>query len=183
MTGRSWRVDDLLSVSGVASWKGDRSATVTGIAEDTRTLAPGDLFWGRRGGKADGNESAAAAFAAGASAVVVTDSAVYAGLRVPEGRAAALLLPTALLGQVASRFYGDPLLPAEGRRDHRHQRQDHHRLPARGHLEAAGEEAGLIGTVGYRIGARDMPATAPPRRPRTSSACWPRCARRRRLRR
>jgi UDP-N-acetylmuramoyl-L-alanyl-D-glutamate--2,6-diaminopimelate ligase len=158
VTARSTSAALLLARTPVASWKGDRQVTVTGISEDTRLLAPGDLFWGRRGGKADGNTAAAAAFAAGAAAVVVTDAAVYAELHPPAGRAAALLAGAQLLGPVASRFYGDPSsrLKVVGITGTNGKTTTAHLIAAI--TEAAGEPAGIIGTVGYRVGGETRPA-------------------------
>ena len=50
---------------------GDPAAVVTGVATDNRTARPGDLFVGIRGEHFDGGSFAAAALAAGASAVAV----------------------------------------------------------------------------------------------------------------
>jgi len=49
----------------------DPDAIVTGITVDSRTVHPGDLFVGLRGGHADGDDFASAALKAGAAAVVV----------------------------------------------------------------------------------------------------------------
>ena len=51
----------------------DPSVVVGGVSIDSRTLYEGDLFIGLRGGHDDGDDFAAAALRAGASAVVVGD--------------------------------------------------------------------------------------------------------------
>lgn len=64
----------------------ESAAQVTGWSVDTRTLAPGDLFFGLRGPNHDGNTHAAAALAKGAVAAVVDGSVDAPGtlLRVPD---------------------------------------------------------------------------------------------------
>jgi UDP-N-acetylmuramoyl-tripeptide--D-alanyl-D-alanine ligase (EC 6.3.2.10) len=47
---------------------------VSGISIDTRTLAPGDLFFAIQGDNSDGHDYVEAAFAAGAAAVVVDEA-------------------------------------------------------------------------------------------------------------
>ena len=51
---------------------GDARAVATGVAIDSRTTAPGDLFVALRGESFDGGDFAGAALGAGAVAVVVT---------------------------------------------------------------------------------------------------------------
>ncbi len=52
-------------------WHGRPAGLIHGFSIDTRTLQPGDLFVALRGDRADGHNHLAAAFAAGASAVMV----------------------------------------------------------------------------------------------------------------
>jgi UDP-N-acetylmuramoyl-tripeptide--D-alanyl-D-alanine ligase len=54
---------------------GDPDVTVTGVAVDSRTLRPGDLFVGLRGATFDGDDFAGDALGAGAVAVVVREAA------------------------------------------------------------------------------------------------------------
>lgn len=48
-----------------------RKCLLTGVSIDTRTVRPGDVFFGIRGGKFDGSRFAGKAFAAGASLAIV----------------------------------------------------------------------------------------------------------------
>ena len=59
---------------------------ITGWSVDTRTLAPGDLFFALRGPAHDGHEFVREAFAKGAAAAVVERSSVAAGplIQVPD---------------------------------------------------------------------------------------------------
>ncbi|MBM3745589.1 MAG: UDP-N-acetylmuramoyl-tripeptide--D-alanyl-D-alanine ligase [Acidobacteria bacterium] len=77
---------------------------VKGWSVDSRTLAPGDLFFALRGPRHDGHDYVAAAFARGAVAAVVERALDSAGplLVVPDALAAL----HALAGWVRSRFAG-----------------------------------------------------------------------------
>jgi UDP-N-acetylmuramoyl-tripeptide--D-alanyl-D-alanine ligase len=66
-----------------------------GVAIDSRTLSPGELFVGLRGERADGGRFAAAALAAGAWGVLVAPGAAPSAEVVPEG-AAVLVHPEPL---------------------------------------------------------------------------------------
>jgi UDP-N-acetylmuramoyl-L-alanyl-D-glutamate--2,6-diaminopimelate ligase len=93
-------LDHLARLAGSAS--GVTNGQVTGVADDSRDVAPGDVFLCFRGTNHDGHDSAAAAVAAGAAGVVVDHP--VAGVRsdlqvvVPDVRAAAGPLTSALLG-------------------------------------------------------------------------------------
>ncbi len=65
----------------------DSAAQVTGWSVDTRTLAPGDLFFALRGPNHDGNAHVAQALAKGAVAAVA-DSDVEGAIRVPNSLSA-----------------------------------------------------------------------------------------------
>lgn len=66
---------------------GDPERVIGGFSIDTRTLAPGDLFFAIRGARFDGHAFAAAALDTGAAGVVVSDPAA-----VPAGSAALALV-------------------------------------------------------------------------------------------
>ncbi|WP_222193700.1 Mur ligase family protein [Modestobacter italicus] len=117
-----------------------------GLVTDSRAVTPGCLFACVRGGSSDGHRFAAAAVAAGAAALL-TDRPVDVDapqLRVPSVRA--------LLGPLGALLAGDPA--------------DHLRLVGvtgtngktttstlvRGVLTAAGECAGVVTTLGARVG-------------------------------
>jgi UDP-N-acetylmuramoyl-L-alanyl-D-glutamate--2,6-diaminopimelate ligase len=57
--------------------------TVTGISSDSRTVAPGNLFFAFAGSKADGSAFAADAAAKGAAAVVTAKNTPLSGLSIP----------------------------------------------------------------------------------------------------
>jgi UDP-N-acetylmuramoyl-tripeptide--D-alanyl-D-alanine ligase len=73
MTGPLWSQVELAEAFG-APPSAPLSAPVDGVSIDTRTLAPGDLFFAIQGETSDGHDYVARAFAAGASACVVARS-------------------------------------------------------------------------------------------------------------
>jgi len=88
---------------GAAPIDAARDVWITGIATDSRKVAPGDLFIAERGATHDGHDYIDAAIARGAAAIlvdrdVVNSSAVV--VKVDDTRRSA--------GRVAARFYGHP---------------------------------------------------------------------------
>jgi UDP-N-acetylmuramoyl-L-alanyl-D-glutamate--2,6-diaminopimelate ligase len=114
---------------------------VTGLAYDSRRVAPGSLFFCVAGRDRDGHDFAAEAIAAGAAALVVERPL---GLGAPE-----VLVDSsrAAMGPLAARFHGEPtrelrvvgVTGTNGKTTTAHL--------ARAMLEAAGERCGLLGTV------------------------------------
>ena len=87
-----------LSLEQIAEWTGAQlaiphgapAAEATGYSIDTRTLAPGDLFFAIRGERFDAHDFVAQALSTGASAAVI--AAARARDLLPEGHAHPLLL-------------------------------------------------------------------------------------------
>jgi UDP-N-acetylmuramoyl-tripeptide--D-alanyl-D-alanine ligase len=89
-----------------ADWIGPlvaRAAPATGVSTDTRSLAPGQVFVALRGERFDGHEHVAAAFEAGASAVVVKRTSDVIG-RTYAGPMLAVDSPLAALGRLARQY-------------------------------------------------------------------------------
>jgi UDP-N-acetylmuramoyl-L-alanyl-D-glutamate--2,6-diaminopimelate ligase len=123
---------------------------VTGVAHDSRAVAPGDLFVALPGERFDGRDFAAPAVAGGAVAVVGPRPGT-AGLGVPWLTADE---PRSVLGPLAARVYGHPeaeliLAGVTGTNG----KSTVATLIA-AICEAAGRPAGFLGTLGYRFGAR-----------------------------
>ena len=131
--------------------EGNLECTVTGLAYDSRRVMPGMLFVALPGLKQDGHEFIAAAVERGAIAVIcerdVPTPARVAKIRVDDARAAMALL--------AARFYGQP--------------SDHLRIVGvtgtNGKTTVSflvkhllGPRTGLLGTVRYEVGDRQIPA-------------------------
>ena len=70
MTEPLWSQRELAEAFG-APPSAPLGAPVAGVSIDTRTLAPGDLFFAIKGETSDGHDYVARAFTAGASACVV----------------------------------------------------------------------------------------------------------------
>ncbi|HEX9941928.1 MAG TPA: UDP-N-acetylmuramoyl-L-alanyl-D-glutamate--2,6-diaminopimelate ligase [Thermoanaerobaculia bacterium] len=124
---------------------------VTGVAHDSRTVAPGDLFVALVGQRFDGRAFAAAAVEKGAVAVVGPEPDAAAGLSVPWLLTAD---PRGVLGRLAARAYGHPdreliLAGVTGTNG-----KSTVAILVAAILEAAGRPAGFLGTLGYRFQER-----------------------------
>jgi UDP-N-acetylmuramoyl-L-alanyl-D-glutamate--2,6-diaminopimelate ligase len=134
-------------------------AGVTGIAYDSRQVKPGTIFVALRGVNADGARFVPQAIANGAIAVVA-ETAAPAGVsvpwtQVPNARAA--------LAELSAAFYKHPSeeLILVGITGTNGKTTTAYVLSSI--FEAAGIKCGRIGTIGYRIGNREMdaPRTTP----------------------
>jgi UDP-N-acetylmuramoyl-L-alanyl-D-glutamate--2,6-diaminopimelate ligase len=142
------RLSELVHGLGLAGDAGPDPA-VTGVAHDSRAVAPGDLFVALVGQRFDGRAFAATAVSKGAVAVVGPAPEVAA-----ERPAVPWLTtddPRSLLGPLAARIYGHPdreliLAGVTGTNG----KSTVATLIA-GILEAAGRPAGFLGTLGYRF--------------------------------
>jgi UDP-N-acetylmuramoyl-tripeptide--D-alanyl-D-alanine ligase len=75
-------LDEVAGVTGGRLVDADPTATVTGVAVDSREVRPGDLFVALPGSRTDGSLFAAAAAQAGAAATMAPAGTVFAGARV-----------------------------------------------------------------------------------------------------
>ena len=81
--------------------------TVTAVCDDSRTVAPGAVFFARRGLRVDGRRFADRAIASGAAAVVIEGAPAPA--RLDGGTVVVTVSDVAgVLGHAASRFFADP---------------------------------------------------------------------------
>ncbi len=130
---------------------------VRGVTLDSAAVLPGDLFAALPGARTHGARYAAAAAAAGATAVV-TDH-----VGVPDADAAGLPAlvvdnPRAVLGSMAARIYGDPSahLDVIGVTGTNGKTTVAHLVEAG--MRQAGVSTGLLGTVEARLGDERLPA-------------------------
>ncbi|MFE6646785.1 UDP-N-acetylmuramoyl-L-alanyl-D-glutamate--2,6-diaminopimelate ligase [Nocardioides sp. NPDC057772] len=140
-------------------------AHVTGVTLSSQRVLPGDLYAALPGSRAHGAGYATGAIEAGAVAVL-TDAAGAAVLESQGlGEVPMLLVeqPRKVLGALSARVYGNPssslkLIGVTGTQG----KTTTTRL-AESALLDAGHRAGVIGTVGTRIGGRDVktPLTTP----------------------
>ncbi|HEV2311131.1 MAG TPA: UDP-N-acetylmuramoyl-L-alanyl-D-glutamate--2,6-diaminopimelate ligase [Acidimicrobiia bacterium] len=142
---------ELLTDVDVIDVRGDASVDVRALAHDSRHVDPGACFACIVGAKADGHRYAPAAVEAGAVALLVERRL---GLTVPEAQVADV---RRALGPAAARLHGFPsqamrCLAVTGTNG---KTTTTHLLAAIS--TAAGEPAGVVGTVGARIGAQPLP--------------------------
>jgi len=96
-------------LSGIdARLTGDADIEITGIAYDSRHVAPGDVFVAVPGFVHDGLRFVADAVAAGAVAVVAQAGAEAADLPCPPAAWASVADARRVLAPMAARFYGNP---------------------------------------------------------------------------
>ncbi|HEX9305513.1 MAG TPA: UDP-N-acetylmuramoyl-L-alanyl-D-glutamate--2,6-diaminopimelate ligase [Thermoanaerobaculia bacterium] len=132
-----------------------RDLKITGVSQDSRTVRPGELFVAVRGEKADGWEYAAQAAANGAAAVV-SERPAPEGFPVPWVR---VRVARVALARLAARLAGDPaeklvLAAVTGTNGKTTTAMLLEAILARRY-----GRAGFVGTVGYRTGRREIPAS------------------------
>ncbi len=131
---------------------GDPAAAIGGIANDSRKVKKGDLFFAVIGQKEDGNKYVRAALEKGAAAVV-TDKPVPAELSAAFPRVAWVSVPevTKAMSRAASAFYGHPsrrftligITGTNGKTTTAYLLENIYAL--------AGAKPGVIGTIDYRV--------------------------------
>jgi UDP-N-acetylmuramoyl-L-alanyl-D-glutamate--2,6-diaminopimelate ligase len=122
---------------------------IAGLAYDSRTAGPGDLFFCVPGFRTDGHDFAAQAVRQGAVAVVLERPL---GLDVPEVLVASA---RAAMAPVAARFYGHPSRELEVVGVTGTNGKTTTAYLVRALLEAAGDQCGLLGTVKSVIGGHE----------------------------
>ena len=137
----------------------DRARAVAGIEFDSRRVAPGSVFVGMKGQKADGTAFAQQALVKGACAVVA-EAPAPAGWTLPWARVGD---DHAALAALAAVFYGHPsddllvvgITGTNGKTTTSY-------LMA-GLFDEGGVRCGRVGTVSYDVGGeeRDAPRTTP----------------------
>lgn len=133
---------------------GSAAAEIAGLAYDSRAVRPGFLFCALPGEKTDGGQFAEEAIRRGAVAVLHQN-----GLRLPRGTAdVAAPDARAAMADLAAEFYGHPSaeLPVVGVTGTNGKTTVAYMI--REILRAAGRECGLIGTIQYEYGGRQIAA-------------------------
>jgi UDP-N-acetylmuramoyl-L-alanyl-D-glutamate--2,6-diaminopimelate ligase len=134
-----------------------RDLEVTGISQDSRTVAQGDLFVAIRGEKSDGWTHAGEAAARGAAAVVSERPAPEGfpestpWLRVDSARRALALLSARLAGDPAEKLVLAGVTGTNGKTTTA--------MLLESQLARRYGRAGFVGTVAYRTGRREIPAS------------------------
>ena len=146
---------ELVALLGEAEVDGaSEDPEVRGVSSDSRRISPGHVFVAVRGEKSDGNLHVGPAISAGAVAVV-SEQPRPPGIGVAWVRTAH---PRRALGSIAARLAGDPadrlvLAGVTGTNGKTTTAMLLSAILGRHH-----GGAGFIGTVGYRTGAREVPA-------------------------
>jgi UDP-N-acetylmuramoyl-L-alanyl-D-glutamate--2,6-diaminopimelate ligase len=140
------RLDALIAADPAGEAAG---VEITGLAYDSREVAPGDLFFCVSGFRSDGHAFAPEAVRAGAAALVVERPL---GLGVPEVVVASA---RAAMAPAAARFYGEPAreLRVVGVTGTNGKTTTAYLVQAL--LEAGGVQCGLLGTVKSVIGGEE----------------------------
>lgn len=138
-----------------------QDVSVQNIRYDSRKVGPGDMFVAMRGTASDGHRFIQAAIRAGAIVVIVDDDAALPDtFFMHEGVLKVVVADArAALAQLSANFYGRPgdSLTLVGVTGTNGKTTTTHLV--RSIMEAHGENAGLIGTIEYRIGGQTIPAT------------------------
>lgn len=129
---------------------GKGNPSLVGISENSKQTRPGDLFVCLPGAKVDGRAYAEEAVRSGAEALVV-EGAVLKGLEVPQvvvkdSREALALLAHAFFGNPSRKVKVLGVTGTKGKTTTTYL--------IRSILEAAGQPAGLIGTISYQVGRK-----------------------------
>jgi UDP-N-acetylmuramoyl-L-alanyl-D-glutamate--2,6-diaminopimelate ligase len=149
------RLDELVAAIGSVNRPMDRAdgdVEISGLAYDSRKVAPGTLFFCVPGYRSDGHAFAPQAVSEGAVALVVERPL---GLGVPE-----IVVPSAraAMGPMAARFQGDPAIELKVIGITGTNGKTTTAFLARALLEAAGLQTGLLGTVTSVVGGAQRPA-------------------------
>ena len=128
---------------------------VSGVAYDSRRVAPGDVFIALKGLKAAGADYAEEAVSRGAVAVVADRPADVAlgvpWVIVPDARAAMAAMAAELYGHPSRSMQVVGITGTNGKTTTAYL--------LRAVFESAGKKCGLLGTVAYSIGDRELPAS------------------------
>ncbi|MEX0602703.1 MAG: UDP-N-acetylmuramoyl-L-alanyl-D-glutamate--2,6-diaminopimelate ligase, partial [Bacteroidota bacterium] len=134
---------------------------VGSLRSDSRLVQRGDCFVALRGTGADGHRFVTEAIARGATVAVIEDDGVLPDSFFMHAGVVKVVVPNShqALALMAANFYGNPgrairMVGVTGTNG-----KTTTSVLLRSVLEAAGEPAGLIGTIEYRIGDRVVPAS------------------------
>jgi UDP-N-acetylmuramyl-tripeptide synthetase len=147
------RLDRLVARLPGSEVTGDAAVEIASVTHDSRRAGPGALFVAIRGLATDGNDFVDAARRKGAVAIVSEQEPRGEGpwVRVPDARRALALFSAAVLGDPARSLELVGVTGTNGKTTTSYLIDSL--------LRAAGETAGLLGTVEYRIGRRVAEAT------------------------
>jgi len=149
------QLEQLLKNIPTLSHHGDLKTEITSLTCDSRQVNTGTLFFALRGSKSDGHLYISKAITAGATAIVLEDTAFAPAqtpwIHVTDGRQAMALM--------AACFYGHPTrdLPLIGITGTNGKTTTSYLVE--GILNAADQPAAVLGTISYRFGATTIEAS------------------------
>lgn len=152
---RQLKMAELLDALAPLQVAGPTAGTVSGLAYDSRQVVAGGVFFALRGSHVDGHAFIPQALAAGAAAIVMEQPQPLPesvlGIVVADSRRA--------LAQAAALYCGNPAaeMLAVGVTGTNGKTTITYLLEAL--LQAAGRKPAVIGTVSYRFGSRQQPAS------------------------
>ena len=148
------RLKDFLTLQKLQQADGDLDQEVTGLVYDSRRVAKGDVFFAVPGAQTDGHQFVNQAIERGAIAVVVADKA-----KVPRGVTFVCVDDVrGTMGLWAAQLYSQPgrRLKIVGVTGTNGKTTTTYLIESI--LASAGMEPGVIGTINYRYGGKEMPA-------------------------
>jgi UDP-N-acetylmuramoyl-L-alanyl-D-glutamate--2,6-diaminopimelate ligase len=142
-------------VPGLTLRSGSDTIVVDSVTQDSRRVEPGTLFVARRGRTTSGEDFVPSALARGASAVLTADSSALSGLPIPH------LVASDVVGALAAAshaVFGHPSFSLElvGVTGTNGKTTVTHLVQAA--IQAAGGQAGVVGTLGARLGDLVLPS-------------------------
>ncbi|NLI90784.1 MAG: UDP-N-acetylmuramoyl-L-alanyl-D-glutamate--2,6-diaminopimelate ligase [Peptococcaceae bacterium] len=149
-TDRKTLADIAKKITG-AEVLGETQVMVSGITHDSRKVSSGDIYVCIRGFKLDGHDFAEAAVQAGAAALVVDH---YLDINIPQIK---VRDPRQAIGFLAAEVYGNPSQKLElvGVTGTNGKTTVTHLIEKI--AQSGGKKTGLIGTLGARIGDKELP--------------------------
>ena len=148
------KLSEMLDAIEVLSVSGSSDVAVEGVTYDSRKVNPGWLFVAVRGGRANGADYIIEAVSKGASVVVSEEllevGSVVTHVHVPHARRALAELSAVFYGNISHRMQVIGVTGTNGKTTTAC--MIHHLL------NHGGFRSGLLGTVGYEIGDRSLPA-------------------------
>ena len=148
------QLKSLLTATPVLQITGDDDREVTSLAYDSRRVTPGTLFIALRGERSDGHEFVDQAIAKGAVAVVVDQPSV-----LQKATTVQVVNTRAAMADLAAAFFRNPSKPLKVAGITGTNGKTTTAFLLKHILDSAQLRAGLIGTVRYEIGDRQIPAT------------------------
>jgi UDP-N-acetylmuramoyl-L-alanyl-D-glutamate--2,6-diaminopimelate ligase len=142
------KLSELLKSTSVQKVIGSVDPEISGLHHDSRTVAPGGLFFALKGVSADGHAFITSAVTNGAAAVIVEDN-----VSLPSGVTAVKVSDSRrAMAEMAASFFGDPTasVPLIGITGTNGKTTTTYLIE--GILAAAGLPAAVLGTISYRFG-------------------------------